>query len=108
MPSGGGLYPQDAGGDSPLRGADEYDTPIQSGDLNDVFNDVTRLFRNFLSAALEDKLFLFVTVMSYQDPAGREPEKPYHGFILGPAGAAPVHALGQPPSTKARLGEPGR
>jgi hypothetical protein len=26
---------------------------------------------------------LLVTVMSYQDPAGREPEKLYHGFILG-------------------------
>ncbi|MDC0683158.1 PD-(D/E)XK nuclease domain-containing protein [Sorangium atrum] len=25
---------------------------------------------------------LLVTVMSYQDPAGREPEKLYHGFIL--------------------------
>jgi hypothetical protein len=26
---------------------------------------------------------LLITVMSYQDPAGREPEKLYHGFILG-------------------------
>ncbi|AGP34866.1 hypothetical protein BE04_04540 [Sorangium cellulosum] len=26
---------------------------------------------------------LLVTVMFYQDPAGREPEKLYHGFILG-------------------------
>ncbi|HTN88834.1 MAG TPA: PD-(D/E)XK nuclease domain-containing protein, partial [Sorangium sp.] len=26
---------------------------------------------------------LLVTVMSYQDPAGREPEKLYHGFVLG-------------------------
>jgi hypothetical protein len=26
---------------------------------------------------------LLLTVMSYQDPAGREPEKLYHGFILG-------------------------
>ena len=31
--------------------------------------------------ALLDRLLL--TVMSYQDPAGREPEKLYHGFILG-------------------------
>lgn len=26
---------------------------------------------------------LLVTVMSFQDPGGREPEKLYHGFILG-------------------------
>lgn len=26
---------------------------------------------------------LLLTVMSYQDPAGREPEKLYHGFVLG-------------------------
>jgi hypothetical protein len=26
---------------------------------------------------------LLLTVMSYQDPVGREPEKLYHGFILG-------------------------
>ncbi len=45
--------------------------------------------------------------MAYQDPAGREPEKPYHGFILGPAGAAPLHDWGSL-RRKARLGEAGR
>ncbi|WP_437601478.1 hypothetical protein [Sorangium sp. So ce590] len=54
-----------------------------------------------MSAALEDNLFLVVTVMSCQDPAGREPDKPHHGFILGPAGAAPAHALGQPSTESA-------
>ncbi|MEZ4302063.1 MAG: AAA family ATPase [Polyangiaceae bacterium] len=36
-------------------------------------------------AAKVQKLFerLLLTAMSYQDPAGREPEKLYHGFVLG-------------------------
>lgn len=48
---------------------------------------VEALVRSLLdgdTAALEVRLeALLVTMMSFYDPAGREPEKLYHGFILG-------------------------
>jgi hypothetical protein len=37
---------------------DEYDTPIQSGYLNNYYNEITNLLRNMLSAALKDNSFL--------------------------------------------------
>ncbi|WP_437945934.1 AAA family ATPase [Sorangium sp. So ce296] len=43
---------------------DEYDAPIQSGYLNDVLNEVTHFFRNFLSAALKDNPCLFKGVLT--------------------------------------------
>ena len=43
---------------------DEYDTPIQSGYLQDYYDDIVGLFRNFFSAALKDNPFLFKSVLT--------------------------------------------
>lgn len=43
---------------------DEYDTPIQSGYVNDFFDDVVGFFRNFFSAALKDNNALFKGVLT--------------------------------------------
>lgn len=46
--------------------------------------DLVKALLNGDAATAEDLLeHILVTAMSYQDPAGREPEKLYHGFVLG-------------------------
>ncbi len=75
---------------------------IPNREVKIVYED---MFRNWLYQAAPSRLYIddmikalfagdaaivqkhlqkiMVTAMSYQDPAGKEPEKLYHGFILG-------------------------
>lgn len=43
---------------------DEYDVPIQSGFLNDYYEDAIEFMRNFLSAALKDNEYIEKSVLS--------------------------------------------
>jgi hypothetical protein len=43
---------------------DEYDVPIQSGYLNDYYDNVIEFMRNFLSAALKDNEYIEKAVMT--------------------------------------------
>ncbi len=43
---------------------DEYDTPIQSGYLNNYYDEIVVLFRNLLGAALKDNAYLFKAVLT--------------------------------------------
>jgi hypothetical protein len=43
---------------------DEYDVPIQSGYLNDYYENIIEFMRNFLSAALKDNEYLEKAVMT--------------------------------------------
>ncbi len=48
----------------PIILIDEYDTPIQSGYLNNYYPDIVELFRNFLGAALKDNPHCFKAVLT--------------------------------------------
>ncbi len=52
-----------------------------SWDFTDKF--VRALLEGDAATAQEKLEHILLTAMSYQDPAGKEPEKLYHGFILG-------------------------
>jgi len=43
---------------------DEYDTPIQSGYAHGFYDEIVALFRNLLSAALKDNIYLFKAVLT--------------------------------------------